>query len=132
MRTRRLNHCVYETEYHIVWVTKYRRHFLKHYVRKALIESIYKTLRKYPDWYLYQINTEDDHVHIRIEFPPKYPISEVVQKLKAYSSSALRTQFKFIGHIYDKKPSIWSVGYFVSTVGLNEAQIARYIDMQGQ
>jgi len=128
MRIRQLNHSCYQIQYHLVWGTKYRRKILKHYVRKELIQLLYKVQRSYPDWYFHQINTGDDHVHLRIEIPPKYAIAEVVQKLKSYSSQFLKKKFKFIKDIYSD--SIWSVGYFVSTIGLNEDQIRKYIERQ--
>ena len=129
MRIRQLNHTVYQTEYHIVWGTRYRRKFLKEYVRAELVKALYKTQKKHPDWYFVKINTGSDHVHILIEVPPKYSISEVVQKLKVESAFVLKKKFKFISEIYDET-GIWSTGYFVSTVGLNEANIKKYIERQ--
>ena len=130
MRIRQLNHCVDQTEYHIVWGTLYRRKFLKHYVREELIKKMYRIQKQYPDWYFSKINTGDDHVHLLIEIPPKYSISEVVQKLKSQTSLYLQEKFKFISKIYDGKGRIWSTGYFVSTVGLNEENIRKYIERQ--
>ena len=129
MRVRQLNHSVYQTEYHLVWGTLYRRKFLKHYVRKELVKKLYSIQKKYPDWYFTKVNTGDDHVHLLMEIPPKYSVSEVVQKLKAYTSVYLREKFKFISEIYDGK-GIWGTGYFVSTVGLNEENIKKYIERQ--
>ncbi len=130
MRTRQLNHSVYQTEYHIVWGTLYRRKFLKHYVRKQLIECLYWIQKDNPDLYFVEVNTGEDHVHILMEIPPKYSIAEIVQKLKSQTSLQLRKRFKFISKIYDGKDGIWSTGYFVSTVGLNESNIRKYIERQ--
>jgi len=105
---------------------------LKHYVRKELIKSIYKVGKRHPTWYLHQINTGDDHVHLLLELPPKYSIAEVVQEIKSNSSTHLKKRFKFIRSIYRKRGSIWSVGYFVSTVGLNEDKIRKYINKQNE
>ena len=102
---------------------------MKHYVRSELIKSMYQVQRTCPDWYFHSINAGDDHVHILIEIPPKYSVAEVVQKLKGHSSQVLRKKFKFINEIYPQS-GLWSVGYFVSTVGLNEEQIRRYIELQ--
>jgi putative transposase len=74
----------------------------------------------------------DDHVYLLIEIPPKYSISEVVQKLKCIASVDLRNKFKFIKEIYLEKTGMWSDGYFVSTVGLNEEQIKKYIQNQNK
>jgi len=131
MRIRRLNHCVYQVQYHIIWTTKFRRKIIKDYVQTELVKSFYRTLKKYPDWYLHEVNTGSDHVHLLIEFPPKYPASEVVQKLKAYSSVDLSKRFKFIRSLY-ADGNVWSTGYFVSTIGFNEKLIKAYIQNQGQ
>ena len=131
MRIRQLNHSVYQLQYHIVWGTKYRRKILKHYVKKELIKSMYRVLRKNKDWYMYNINTDNDHVHIQIEIPPKYKISSVVREMKSKTSRDLRKRFKFIDRMY-KNSGIWSVGYFVSSIGLNEKQIKKYIDNQSR
>ena len=87
--------------------------------------------RRYPDWYFEKINTGDDHVHLLMEVPPKYKLSEVVQKLKVQTSKDIKKKFKFIDKIYDDG-KLWSVGYFVSTVGLNESQIKKYIEKQNK
>src|SRR3989344_5566714 len=130
MRVRQLNHSVYQTEYHLVWGTLYRRKFLKQYVRTELVKALYSVQKKYPDWYFVKMNTGDDHVHLLMEIPPKYSVAEVVGKLKAYSSAHLRQKFNFIAKIYDGKDRIWGTGYFVSTVGLNEGTIKKYIERQ--
>jgi putative transposase len=130
MRIRQLNHSVYQGQYHLVWGTKYRRKILKHYVRKELIKSFYKTQKSYPDWYFIKINTDNDHVHILMEIPPKYSVSKVVQELKSRSSKALRKKFPFIKKMSDDN-AIWAIGFFMSTVGLNEESIRKYIEKQG-
>jgi len=78
------------------------------------------------------MNTDEDHVHLQIEIPPNIAVSDAVGKLKAASSRHLRTKFKFIREIYLEKDGIWSVGYFSSTVGLNESQVKRYIQWQSR
>ena len=129
MRIRSLNHSVYQVLYHIVWRTKYRRKLIKYYVRKELIKSFYVSQAKNPTWFFHEINTDHDHVHILMEFPPTYAISDVVRELKARSSFHLRKSFKFIDKAYGSS-GVWGVGYFVSTVGLNEKIIKKYIWMQ--
>ncbi len=132
MIIRQLNHSVYQIRYHIVWGTKYRRKVLKSYVRKDLVGFWFELIKtKYPTWYIHEINTGDDHVHMMIEIPPTYSVSKAVQKLKAYASIYLKKKFKFISRIYNDG-NVWGVGYFVSTVGLNEEQIKKYIQRQNQ
>jgi putative transposase len=132
MRLRKLNHSTYQHQYHIVWGTKYRYKILKPYVLLELKKSLYQTVKKYPTLWIEVMNTDEDHVHIQIEIAPNTNVSEAVGKLKANSSRALRKRFRFIREIYLESDGIWSVGYFSSTVGLNEAQVKRYIEWQGR
>ena len=132
MRIRQLNHSVYQIRYHIVWGTKFRYKVLKPYVRKELLGFWFNLLKtKYPTLYIHEINTGDDHVHMMIEIPPTVAICTIVQKLKGYASIYLKQKFPFLSKIYEDG-SIWSVGYFVSTIGLNEEQIRQYIKKQNQ
>ena len=130
MRIRSLNHSVYQLQYHLVWGTKYRRKFIIPAVKQELFHSLYETVKKYPTLHLFLINTNRDHVHLQIELPPSVSVASVVQKLKANSSFHLRKRFKFIREMYLDKEGIWSVGYFVSSIGLNEANIQKYIAWQ--
>lgn len=132
MRTRSLNHCVYEVQYHLVWGVKYRRKILKNYVKPELIKSIHKLQNTYPTWFIHGINTDHEHIHILIEIPPKYSVSEVVQKIKIQTCKDLRSKFKFIDRIFSTHDGIWGTGYYVSTVGMNEERIAQYIAHQGE
>ena len=131
MRIRNLNHSKYQILYHIVWGTRYRRKYIKEYTKQELRKYLYKATKKYPTLYISAFNTNDDHVHLQIEIPPNLSIATVVQRLKSESSAHLKKQFKFIRDMY-LDGSIWSVGYFVSTIGLNEEIIKKYIANQGR
>ena len=131
MRTRNLNHSTYQHQYHIVWGTKYRRKILKDYVKSELIKSISDVTKKYPTLFVLAINVDQDHVHIQIEIPPNISVSKAVQAIKIMSTIRIRKKFKFIRELYLEN-SIWSVGYFSSTLGLNESQIKKYINNQGK
>jgi len=131
MRIQSLNHSTYQHQYHIVWGTRYRRKYLKEYVKSELLESFYETVKKYPTLYIHAVNVDQDHVHIQIEISPDISVAAVVQKLKGCSSMHLKRKFRFIKNIY-LDGSIWSVGYFSSTIGLNEQQIKKYIEHQGK
>jgi putative transposase len=130
MRIRSLNHSAYQLQYHVVWGTKYRRKFIIPAVKQELLHSLYDTVKKYPTLHIFTVNTNKDHVHIQLEAPPNVTLSSVVQVLKANSSLHLRKRFKFIKEMYLNKEGIWSVGYFISSIGLNEAQIKKYIEWQ--
>ena len=135
MKTKHLNHSTYKFQYHLyhlVWGTKYRRAWLKDYVKTVLEESLFETCEKYPTLFIQSVNTDQDHVHLQIEIPPNIAVSDAVSKLKANSSVAIKKKFKFIREMYLDKDGIWSVGYFVSSVGLNEASVKKYIEWQSK
>ena len=131
MRIRSLSHSVYQHQYHIVWGTKYRRKYLKHYTKYEFIKSLYSTIEKYPTLFLHSASVSEDHVHIQIEIPPSISVAVAVQKLKQESSRYLKERFRFIRDMY-VDGNIWSVGYFSSTIGLNEDQIKKYIEYQNK
>lgn len=132
MRIQNLNHSTYQHQYHIVWLTKYRYKILKPYVVIELKRSLWNTVKKYPTLWILTMNTDEDHIHMQIEIAPNTAVADAVGKLKAYSSRHLRQKFNFIREMYVEKDGIWSVGYFSSTIGLNEEQIKRYIVAQGK
>lgn len=131
MKLKSLNHSKYQHQYHIVWGTKYRRKWLKDYVRAELHKSFYATEEKYPTIKIEKMNVDEDHIHLQIEIAPNIAVSEVVKRLKQYSSLHLQKEFRFIREMY-LEGNIWSVGYFSSTIGLNEEQVRKYIERQGQ
>ena len=134
MRIRHLNHSTYQVQYHLVWGTKYRRRWFKDYVTVEFIKTLYALQRRHPAWFFETINTDRDHVHLQMTFPPSDSVAAVVQEIKATTSARLKKRFPFIQRIYvhNKSGGIWAVGYFVSTIGIDEATIKKYIERQGQ
>ena len=65
-------------------------------------------------------------MHALIEIPPKYSVSIVVGYIKGVTSRLMRMHFEYLRHV----TSLWADGFFVSTVGINESVIKRYIQFQ--
>jgi len=131
MRRLSLNHSVYQHEYHIVWGTRYRRKFLKEYVKPEFEKALLEIEKKYPTIHVVVMNIDNDHVHLQMEIPPNLSVAVVVKKIKWYTSKVFKKRFKFIREMY-LDGNIWSVGYFSSTIGLNEKLIHEYITRQGK
>ena len=95
--------------------------------------SILSHLKKtgHPDWYFTAIGVDRDHVYLHMEIPPRYSVSKVVDVIKSNTSRALRAKFGFLDKVYWDRGGIWAKGFFVSTVGVNEDIIKRYVQMQG-
>ena len=73
-----------------------------------------------------------DHLHMVMIIPPKFSISSVMGKLKSQSSSLLRRKFSWFDEVYWKENIVWSPGYFVSSIGIDENTIKNYVKQQGQ
>jgi putative transposase len=94
--------------------------------------KIKEVARHHPEIAIHEVNTDQDHAHILISIAPKMAISEAVKIIKANTARHMREKFPFLDKVYWGSSGIWSIGYFVSTVGLNEETIRRYIEHQGQ
>ncbi len=89
--------------------------------------------RFHPDWVVEEMGIEADHVHLHMVVSPKYAGTRVVNTMKSATSKHLRQRFQhFLQKVYWDGGGIWSQGFFVSTVGINEAIIQRYIRDQGE
>lgn len=89
-------------------------------------------VRRHPEIEVIEVNTDEDHVHLLIGLAPKMAVSEAVRILKANTARQMRFKFPYLEKVYWGDPGIWSDGYFVSTVGVDEAVIRKYIQMQGE
>ena len=78
------------------------------------------------------IGFDGDHLHMVMIIPPKYSISGVMGQLKSQSSSQMRKKFQWLSKVYWKENIVWSPGYFVSSVGVDEETIKNYVEHQGQ
>ena len=128
MEIRTQAHVAFKLLYHIVWIPKYRYKVLVDGVAEyatALIKNI--IIDEYPDVFLEEISVQQDHVHLIMSIPPKYSLSSVIGNIKRLSSKKLRQKFDYL-----KKPrnALWSIGYFVSSVGLDEKKIRKYVKYQ--
>ncbi len=129
MEIRKQAHVVYRAQYHIVWIPKYRHKILKSGVKEYAEIKLDEVRKYYPDIEYIERNVQIDHIHLVLSFPPKYSASKIVQILKTNTSASLKKKFDFIWDLY-KGGSIWSVGYFFSTVGVDEQTIRNYIKHQ--
>jgi len=125
-------HSIYKTQYHIVWITRYRRKILVTGVNSYLEIKLQEIRKYYPDWEYLEIGIKPDHVHLYMVIPPKYAVSMVVETIKKNTSRSLSKKFNFLQKVYWDKKGIWGEGYFVSTVGINEEVIRRYVQQQAE
>ena len=113
-----------------MWIPRYRYKVLTEGVKQYLEIKLDEIRRYYPEFEYIERNVQPDHVHLVISFPPKYSIAQVVQIIKQNTGRDLREKFDFLKQRYYKRGGIWSVGYFASTVGLDEQMIRNYVKYQ--
>ena len=104
---------------------------MQEYVKNEFVIYVKRFVAKYPTLHLRAVNADKDHVHIQMEIPPNIAVSKVVQKLKVETSKNIKKRFKFVREMYLER-GVWAVGFFSSTLGLNDEMIERYIAYQGR
>jgi putative transposase len=128
----RTGHAVFYIRYHLVMSTKYRRKIFKGGMADYLQLKIREVPRYCPEIIIHEVNTDQDHAHMLISIAPKLAIAQAVSIIKANTARDMRTKFPFLDNVYWGSDGIWSIGYFISTVGVTEEIIKRYINRQGQ
>ena len=123
-----LSHTVWDCKYHVVWIPKYRRRVLYGNLRSYL-GDIFHELARQRESRIVEGHLCVDHVHMCIEIPPKYSVSEVVGFIKGKSAIAIARDVQGRARNFAGQ-SFWARGYFVSTVGRDEAAIREYIRNQ--
>lgn len=123
-----LSHTKWLCKYHIVFTPKYRRKIIYNQYR-ASIGEIPRTPRKYKGVEIIEGHLMPDHIHILVSIPPKISVSSFMGYLKGKSSLMIFDRHANLKYKFGNR-KFWAEGYYVSTVGLNEATIAKYIREQ--
>lgn len=123
-------HCVFALHVHLVFVTKYHKRVFD----KAAIDRLRELFAHICagfDAELKEMDGENDHVHLLINYPPKVALSALVNSLKGASSRVLRKERPDIAERFYYKGVLWSPSYFASSCGGAPIEIIRqYIEQQ--
>lgn len=125
-----LSHSRWECKHHVVFIPKCRRKVLYGQLRKHLGEVLHK-LAAQQESRIEEGHLLADHVHMLISIPPKYAVSQVVGFIKGKSAIYMARTYGERKQNYAGQ-NFWARGYFVSTVGRDEAAIRDYIRTQEQ
>ena len=123
-----LAHTKWLCKYHIIFTPKYRRKIIYANIRESMGE-ILRTLCKYKGVEILEGHLMPDHVHMLVTIPPKLSVSSFMGYLKGKSSLMIFDKHANLKYKFGNR-KFWAEGYFVSTVGLNEATIRKYIREQ--
>ena len=127
-QTHSLAHTKWMCKYHIVFTPKYRRKAIYGELRKDIREYI-RILCKYKGVEIIEGHMMIDHVHLLLSIPPKMSVSSLMGYLKGKSALMIFDNHANLKYKYGNR-KFWAEGYYVSTVGLNETTIKKYIAEQ--
>jgi putative transposase len=123
-----LAHTKWDCKYHVVFIPKYRKKVLYRDLRQHLGE-IFHELAGYQECRIEEGHLMGDHVHMCVSILPKLAVSRAVGYLKGKSAIAIARRFgKKVRNF--KGENFWARGFFVATVGLDEAVVRDYIRTQ--
>ena len=123
-----LKHTTWECKYHVVFIPKCRRKVLYQGIRQEL-GTVFRSLAEQWECRVEEGHLMPDHVHMLMSVPPKYSVSNVMGFIKGKSAIHIARVYagrrrNFVGQHF------WARGYWVSTVGKNEAAVRQYIQNQ--
>ena len=123
-----MSHTRWDCKYHVVYIPKRRKKKVFGAVRRNLGEMLHE-LASHKESKIVEGHLMPDHIHMCISIPPKYAVSNVVGHIKGKSAIMIARKYggrqrNFTGE------NFWARGYFVSTVGLDEAMVREYIRRQ--
>lgn len=120
-----LSHTKWMCKYHIVLAPKYRRKIIYNQYRDSLGE-IFQQLCKCKGVEIIEGHLMPDHVHMLVSIPPKLSVSSFMGYLKGKSALMMRALHANLKYKFGNR-RFWSEGCCVTTVGLNEATIAKHV-----
>jgi len=127
-QTSAMAHTKWMCKYHIVFTPKYRRKVIYNQYKED-IRDIIKRHCKYKGVEIIEGHLMPDHIHMLVSIPPKYSISQFMGYLKGKSALMIFDKHANLKYKFGNR-HFWAEGYYVSTVGLNEATIRKYIQEQ--
>ena len=126
--TSSLSHTTWECKYHIVFAPKFRRRAIYGKIKRD-IGIIIRSLCERKGVELIEAEACPDHIHMLVSIPPKMSVSSFMGYLKGKSALMIFDRHANLKYKFGNR-HFWSEGYYVSTVGLNEATIRKYIEDQ--
>ena len=124
-------HSAYRCQFHIVFVTKYRHRALNPAAFRNEVEATLRDIAgRIVGVEIIELNVQPEHVHILMVIPPKYAPAKVVEILKSRSAKVVRSKITWLDKLYYDTTSLWTVGYFISTIGIDEEFIKKYVRYQ--
>lgn len=126
------NHSKFLTKYHVIFVCKYRKMLLTGAVEYDM-KQIMQNISDLSDFNIEVMETDKDHIYMMVCSEPKLSPLQIVRRPRQMSTTAIwKRDENYLRHVFYKENTLWTDGYFVSSVGnVNQETIKKYIENQG-
>jgi len=125
-KTKTTRHASYMINYHIVWITKYRRSILTEQVAATTKETL-QTIAREKGWEILALEVMPDHVHLFVSVPPKHSPADITKAFKGWSARRVLMVFPDLA-VKSYRGTLWAPSYYIGTAGAVSAEIIqRYI-----
>ena len=126
------NRSKHNLKIHLIFVCKYRKKLLMNKINDDM-KIIIRNIESKSDFDILEMETDKDHIHLMIQFPPRVAISAIVNRIKSLSTYYIwrKNHYFFAKHFWKEK-TFWTDGYFVCSIGeASPETIQKYIQNQG-
>ena len=117
---------------HLIFVCKYRKRLLEGTMQDT-IKEIFSAVELRSDFSIDIMETDKDHIHLLVSYPPNIAVTSIARRLKQESTRELWKQYPdWLRHHFWKEHTFWSDGYFVCSIGeASPETVRKYIENQG-
>jgi putative transposase len=125
------NHSKFLLMYHVIFVCKYRKKILEPV--SSELKQIIRSIEEESDFEVLEMETDKDHIHLLVRSEPKISVLAIVRKLKQETTNRMwKSQGNYLKRFYWGEKTLWSDGYFASTIGnVSKETAENYIRNQG-
>ena len=122
----------YYLKCHLIFVCKYRKHLLMYGV-DSFVKNVFQQIADKSDFTIDIMETDKDHIHLLVSYPPSISVSSIVKRLKQISTISLwKCYYEWLRKHFWLEHTFWSDGYFACSIGeANPDTIRNYIANQG-
>ena len=127
-----LSHSKFLLQAHLIFVVKYRKKLLAGEI-ETFVKNIFNDIAAQSDFKIDVMETDQDHIHMIVNYKPHIAITQIVRRLKSMSTVSIwKTHGSFLKNHFWKEKTFWSDGYFAASIGnASNETVKKYIEEQG-
>jgi len=97
------------------------------------VKNIFNNIAAQSDFKIDVMETDQDHIHMIVNYKPHIAITQIVRRLKSMSTVSIwKTHSSFLKNHFWKEKTFWSDGYFAASIGnASNETVKKYIEEQG-